>query len=226
MCGVGRPSHSARAHFHKHAYRADIGSPSFTCPTASLSLACSGHTLSVPVLAIPAGLADKTLPKTFGFHTRNTGIALPLRRPPGMLTLFAVDGFTRTPNKPRNRPSIPAGGIVSPVDRQGVDFRIRRFVRGITPMARVVFFLIGLLLSVTAILKLWMLFTDPFADIHSGFSLSILWFGLFLEIAVVRLLFSNAGVSIKGAVLITVFVAYLLVSDGLSDTKHVDVQET
>jgi len=54
-------------------------------------------------------------------------------------------------------------------------------------MARVVFFLIGCLLTVTAVLKLWMLLTDPFADVRLSLSREVLWvvvvFELFLAFA-------------------------------------------
>gem|GEM_PF-2796331 len=61
------------------------------------------------------------------------------------IILFAVDGFTRTLNKPRNRRSNPAGSFAGPDFRQGVDFHIRRFVRGDSSMARVVSVLKGCL---------------------------------------------------------------------------------
>jgi hypothetical protein len=54
---------------------------------------------------------------------------------------------------------------------------------GTAPTIRITSLLIGLLLSVTAIAKLWMLLTDPFADIRVGLPKSILWISVALELA-------------------------------------------
>ncbi len=44
-------------------------------------------------------------------------------------------------------------------------------------MARVAFFLIGCLLTVTAVLKLWMQMTDPIADTNSSKPIALAFFG-------------------------------------------------
>ena len=49
-------------------------------------------------------------------------------------------------------------------------------------MARVVFFLIGCLLTVTAVLKLWLLITDPFADVRVGLPKEMLWISVGFEV--------------------------------------------
>ena len=63
-------------------------------------------------------------------------------------------------------------------------------------MTRVVFFLIGLLLSVTATLKLWMLMTDPFADIRVAIPAPVIWVSVLIETILVYL-FSRASVHSK-----------------------------
>jgi hypothetical protein len=50
------------------------------------------------------------------------------------------------------------------------------------PLSRLPFYLIGLLLSATAIAKLWMLLTDSFADIRIGLPKEILWLSVGFEL--------------------------------------------
>jgi len=75
-------------------------------------------------------------------------------------------------------------------------------------MARVVFFLIGCLLCVTAFLKLWMLLTDPFADITAQMPRTILWFAFFVELSLVLVLASRFDVTLKWGATILVFVGF------------------
>jgi|GEM_PF-1167754 len=79
-------------------------------------------------------------------------------------------------------------------------------------MARVVFFLIGCLLTVTAGLKLWMLMTDPFADIVTGFSVWVLWFGILCELLLVSLLLSPVELSLKIGFSFVLFGAFFIIS--------------
>ena len=76
-------------------------------------------------------------------------------------------------------------------------------------MARVVFFLIGLLLSVTAILKLWMLMTDPFSDIITGMASELTWFIALVETAVVLVLLSEVSRKVKAIGVIVLFLGFL-----------------
>jgi len=79
-------------------------------------------------------------------------------------------------------------------------------------MARVVFFLIGLLLSVTAILKLWMLITDPFADLHAGFPISVLWLGVLIEGILIFVILRDNSFSLKWIATFQFFVAMFFLS--------------
>jgi hypothetical protein len=49
--------------------------------------------------------------------------------------------------------------------------------------SRIVFTLIACLLLFTAVAKLWMLLTDPFADVRVGIFIEILWFSVLFEFA-------------------------------------------
>ena len=81
-------------------------------------------------------------------------------------------------------------------------------------MIRNLFFFIGLLLTLTAIGKFWQLFTDPFADIRSGYPTIVLWLGAFVELGVVWLLTSRAEVPVKLTALIGLFSIFSVVSLG------------
>jgi len=75
-------------------------------------------------------------------------------------------------------------------------------------MARVVFFLIGLLLSVTAFLKLWMLLTDPFADISAQMPRILIWIAFLIELFTVVVLVSKTAVEAKWIVTLIVFAGF------------------
>ena len=79
-------------------------------------------------------------------------------------------------------------------------------------MSRVVFFLIGLLLAVTAILKLWMLLTDPFADLTAQLPRSVLWVAFYVEFSLVLILASRLGESVKWGTALLVFIGFWLFS--------------
>lgn len=66
--------------------------------------------------------------------------------------------------------------------------------------------ILGVLLAVTALLKLHLLLTDPFADIKTGSSLPILWLAVFIESAVVYVIFSKASKELKWGALVVLFV--------------------
>jgi hypothetical protein len=70
----------------------------------------------------------------------------------------------------------------------------------------VVRYILGTLLAVTAVLKLHLLLTDPFADIATGSSLPILWLAVFIEGAVVYIVFSKVSKELKWAALFVLFV--------------------
>lgn len=63
----------------------------------------------------------------------------------------------------------------------------------------------GILLAVTAVLKLHLLLNDPFADIKTGNSLPILWLAVFVETAVVYIAFSAQSVGLKWGALTGLF---------------------
>jgi len=75
-------------------------------------------------------------------------------------------------------------------------------------MSRVVFFLIGCLLAVTAILKLWMLLTDPFADITAQTPRLLLWIAFYVEVALVAALLSRLDNATKWIMASLVFCAF------------------
>jgi len=77
-------------------------------------------------------------------------------------------------------------------------------------MARVVFFLIGCLLAVTAVLKLWMLLTDPFADVHVGLQKEILWLNVAFEFGLAWLNFRSTDHDVVVFVDIVVFSTFAL----------------
>jgi len=79
-------------------------------------------------------------------------------------------------------------------------------------MARVVFFLIGCLLCVTAFLKLWMLMTDPFADISAQMPRTLLWTAFFIELFAVILLFSRYDFELKWAAIFLIFAGFWVFS--------------
>ncbi len=75
-------------------------------------------------------------------------------------------------------------------------------------MARVVFFLIGLLLSVTAILKLWMLLTEPFVDVRLILSREVLWVVVVFELCLAYANFVFGSRKWLPAIDILVFTAF------------------
>jgi len=81
-------------------------------------------------------------------------------------------------------------------------------------MARVVFFLIGCLLTVTAVLKLWMLLTDPFADISTGRPFHVLWFAVFAEVLAVYTVLTRTPAAIKWWTLVFLIGCFALISAG------------
>jgi hypothetical protein len=66
--------------------------------------------------------------------------------------------------------------------------------------------ILGILLAVTAVLKLHLLLTDPFADIKTGSSLPILWLAVFIEVAIVYVAFSKVSKELKWGSLVVIFV--------------------
>ncbi len=80
-------------------------------------------------------------------------------------------------------------------------------------VVRVLFNAIAALLIFTALAKLWLLLTDPFADIKVGMPVSLLWATVVLEISVATLTFSP-GVSqrLKWFSLFGIHVLFLIVS--------------
>ncbi len=84
--------------------------------------------------------------------------------------------------------------------------------RYLNNMTRAVFVLIGCLLLSTAVAKLWMLLTDPFADLKTGTSISLLWAAVFVELAVVWVLASRATGESKWLVLLVFFSSMTAVS--------------
>ena len=66
--------------------------------------------------------------------------------------------------------------------------------------------ILGILLAVTAVLKLHLLLTDPFADIKTGSSFPILWLAVLVEAAVVYVVFSKVSKELKWGTLVVLFV--------------------
>ena len=58
-------------------------------------------------------------------------------------------------------------------------------------LIRSLFFLIGLLLVTSAILKAHLLLTDPFADLRAGYPKGVLWLAVFLELVLATINFSS-----------------------------------
>jgi len=88
-------------------------------------------------------------------------------------------------------------------------------------MSRVVFILIGLLLSVTASLKLWMLLTDPFVDLKTGFPIPVFWLAFIAESTTVLILVAkNIPETTKAFVCISLFAAFALASGFRALTGH------
>lgn len=77
---------------------------------------------------------------------------------------------------------------------------------------RAIFFLIGCLLSFTAGAKLWLLWTDPFADLHTPYPLWILWSVAFAELVAVFFLVCRCSLELKSSIVAVLFFAFLLVS--------------
>lgn len=82
-----------------------------------------------------------------------------------------------------------------------------------TPRAiQITLFLIGLLLSEMAIAKLWMLVTDPFADIRVGLPKSILWISVAFDFALAWINFSAKDHRLLILVNLAVFAAFAVFS--------------
>lgn len=72
-------------------------------------------------------------------------------------------------------------------------------------ITRVIHFLISFVLATTALAKLHLLTTDPFADLNTGTSVILLWFAVFAEFAVIWVIASSATPHLKRAVLVVFF---------------------
>ncbi len=75
-------------------------------------------------------------------------------------------------------------------------------------MARIVFFLIGCLLAFTATAKLWMLMTDPFADVRLILSREVLWVVVIFELSLAYANFVFGSRKWLPAIDILVFTAF------------------
>jgi hypothetical protein len=72
--------------------------------------------------------------------------------------------------------------------------------------------LIGGLLAATAFAKLWQIKTDPFADVHSGLPIGLIWTGIAVELAVVAVLVRARSSVLKSLVAVTVFTVFFCIS--------------
>ena len=73
---------------------------------------------------------------------------------------------------------------------------------------RIVFLLIAALLLFTAVAKLWMLLTDPFADVRVGIPKGILWFSVLFEFALAFLNLRHQDVKLLSFINTVVFASF------------------
>jgi hypothetical protein len=77
---------------------------------------------------------------------------------------------------------------------------------------RYVSYLLAAFLAVTAALKLHLLLTDPFADIKTGTSITLLWFAVFVEVSVVWIVLSKLPDGLTWIALISLFSGMAIIS--------------
>lgn len=75
-----------------------------------------------------------------------------------------------------------------------------------------VFWLLATLLLASALLKAWMLATDPFADIRTGFSIGVLGSGIAIEVLIAYQLIQRNSFAQKWTLSFSVFTVFMCVS--------------
>jgi hypothetical protein len=75
---------------------------------------------------------------------------------------------------------------------------------------RLVFYAIGVLLTFTALAKLWMICTDPFADIRVGLNSEIIWLSIVFELWLAYMNFRIHNVSILALINVVVFAGFAI----------------
>ncbi len=73
---------------------------------------------------------------------------------------------------------------------------------------RVFFYCVSLLLGFSALTKLWMLLTDPFADIRTGFPIWLTWLSVLIEIALAWFLATSFRPELKSSLVSLVFMTF------------------
>lgn len=79
-------------------------------------------------------------------------------------------------------------------------------------MSRVLFKLLGAFLMVTMLAKFGIIVADPFADLKTGFPKPVLWLAIFVELAVVVLIFCPSRPEFKWVGCLVTFSVFLMVS--------------